>query len=171
VSGLQVDSFLHLSLRLDAAAEAAAPQMQDCVTDGWRHGDIARAAALLEAAYSPDAARYFAPNGTLDEWHRYVATMVNQAPCGVLDASLTRVVRDGDRLQALALVTFMSPSTAHLAQLAISPEWRRRGRARHLVREVQSLAVQAGFQQLTLLVARSNDPARRLYESLGFSQG
>jgi ribosomal protein S18 acetylase RimI-like enzyme len=140
----------------------------DAGLDGWRDGDVERAAALLHAAYPPDAARDFAPGGRLDEWRRYVATLLDEAPYGVVDRTLTRVVRDGDALRGLALVTFMPPSTAHLAQLAIRPDCQRQGLATRLVREVQALADANGRQELTLLVADSNRPARCLYESLGF---
>lgn len=76
-------------------------------TDGWRDDDVQRAASLLHRAYPVEVGRHFAPHGEPEEWLRYVATLVEQAPCGAIDRAATRVVRDGERLQALALVTFM----------------------------------------------------------------
>ena len=71
-------------------------------------------------------------------------------------------------MRGLALVTKIGSRTAHLAQLAIDPDWRRRGLAAALVGEAAALAAAAGCEQMTLLVAESNRVARLLYLSMGF---
>ncbi|MFB6090926.1 MAG: GNAT family N-acetyltransferase [Halobellus sp.] len=55
---------------------------------------------------------------------------------------------------------------AHLAELVVHPEHRREGYGRALVEA--AIDGQAPGTRLTLLVAVDNDPARSLYESLGF---
>lgn len=159
------DTFLVLSAPL--SLPAAGSRLPADVTQ-WRDGDIARAAALLHAAYPQNIGRHFAPNGTAGEWLRYVTALVTESPCGTFSAQLTRVIRDGQGISALALVTLVAPATAHLAQLAVRPDARRRGVAKALVEDVAASAAAAGCQHITLLVAASNAPARRLYDSLGF---
>jgi GNAT superfamily N-acetyltransferase len=161
------EAFLLLSIPLGGALPNDAPPIP-ADSDRWRAGDIARAAALLHAAYPPEIGRYFAPRGRPDEWRRYVIALVEQSPCGPVDRGATRVVRGGTDLRALALVTTVSPSAAHLAQLAVAPGCRRQGVATRLIREVMMRAGAAGREELTLLVAESNHSARRLYQSLGF---
>jgi ribosomal-protein-alanine N-acetyltransferase len=56
----------------------------------------------------------------------------------------------------------------HINNLAVHPDWRRRGIARDLMRHVLREAARGGAPQATLEVRRSNEPARKLYEHLGF---
>lgn len=57
----------------------------------------------------------------------------------------------------------------HINSFAVDPAWRRRGVARQLLRRVMEESAGAGVRSATLEVRRSNEPARRLYESLGFT--
>lgn len=57
---------------------------------------------------------------------------------------------------------------AELLRLAISPAHRRRGLARFAL--LEWLGQHPGCQEIFLEVRESNQPARRLYESLGFQQ-
>lgn len=56
----------------------------------------------------------------------------------------------------------------HINNLAVTPEWRRRGLGAFLVRTVLGLAAGEGAARATLEVRASNLSARRLYEALGF---
>lgn len=56
----------------------------------------------------------------------------------------------------------------HINSIAVDPAWRRQGAARMLLRHVMSEASSAGAVAATLEVRASNEPAIRLYESLGF---
>ena len=159
--------FLLLSTPL---AQPAAGRRPPADTDRWRDGDVEGAATLLHDAYPPEIGQHFALNGTLREWLGYVTALVEQSACGTFDPRLTRVVRDDRGLQGVALTTLAAPSTAHLAQLAVRSDSRRMGVASALVTDVAARAAAVGCAQLTLLVAATNIPARRLYESLGFIQ-
>ena len=56
----------------------------------------------------------------------------------------------------------------HINSLAVAPEARRQGRARHLLGGVFRDAVAGGATSATLEVRRSNDAALALYKGLGF---
>jgi ribosomal protein S18 acetylase RimI-like enzyme len=162
--GFDVERFLYLSCALGGVVLPA----DESRTDGWRDPDLPHAAALLQASYTPAAARHFAPTGTLDGWTRYVAGIVSQGGCGVLDPALTRLARDERGLEAMALVTSLAPQTAHLAQLAVRPDCRGRGLGASLLLDAMVRAGQAGKSALTLIVSERNHVARALYAANGF---
>jgi len=56
----------------------------------------------------------------------------------------------------------------HINNLAIRPEFRRQGMATALLEQAMALAAREGARRATLEVRRSNAPARRVYERLGF---
>jgi ribosomal protein S18 acetylase RimI-like enzyme len=136
--------------------------------DVWRSSDVDAAAALLARAYDAEAGRLFAPNGDAGEWVRYVGNLVGHVGCGRVNPSMSQVVRDGEDMLALALISDIGPGTAHLAQLAVD----RRLRGEHLGEALVARACQqlqaAGYATLTLLVDEANAPARALYERAGF---
>jgi ribosomal-protein-alanine N-acetyltransferase len=57
----------------------------------------------------------------------------------------------------------------HINNLAVLPEFRRRGIATELLSYVLNQGQALGARRATLEVRRSNDPARLLYERFGFS--
>lgn len=56
----------------------------------------------------------------------------------------------------------------HINSLAVDPAWRRRGMARLLMHHVIAESVTGGVTSATLEVRATNEPARQLYEGLGF---
>jgi ribosomal protein S18 acetylase RimI-like enzyme len=134
----------------------------------WTAADLLPAATLLRESYGAEG-QHFAPRGTPEEWEQYVRSLVERPGCGVIEPSVTRVVRDGTHLQALVLATRIAPGTLHLPQVAVRPAQRRKGIARRLVEEACSAAAARGVKQATLLVADSNVNARALYEQMGFT--
>ncbi len=59
---------------------------------------------------------------------------------------------------------------AHVTNIAIAPDRQRRGIGRRLMTELLEAAYKAGMRCATLEVRAGNDPALRLYESLGFER-
>jgi GNAT superfamily N-acetyltransferase len=161
--GFLVERFLYLSRPIDASAapaeawhrgEAGDPLAAfDLTVRDWRDDDRHEAGALLAASYSPAAARHFAPTGAPQEWARYVTGVMEQGGCGTLDRHATRVVWQGRRMRAVALVTELAAETSHLAQLAVHPDCRGRGIAAALVGDALASAAAAGRAALTLLVS------------------
>ncbi len=60
------------------------------------------------------------------------------------------------------------PQLPELQDVWVRPEHRRRGVASILSRAAESKVATAGFDRLVLSVGQANEPARRLYEGLGF---
>jgi ribosomal protein S18 acetylase RimI-like enzyme len=145
------------------------PQRLDTVRR-WQTRDVEAAAALLGTAYpGSDEARPFAPHGTRSEWQEYVGQMVETTGCGTIMPGSSFVVPiSADRIAGVVLTTKLAAATAHIAQIAVSPETQRRGLGRLLVGAASASAGEAGCERMTLLVDGRNAKARRLYETSGF---
>ena len=57
----------------------------------------------------------------------------------------------------------------HINNLAVLPQYRRKGAGSALLNHVLAEGARLGARRATLEVRRSNDPARLLYERLGFA--
>ncbi|MCD6227267.1 GNAT family N-acetyltransferase [Candidatus Micrarchaeota archaeon] len=66
--------------------------------------------------------------------------------------------------------TFETRYTLHLTDLAVFPEYRRKGVATALLQEIIEYARKHKIKYVTLDVALGNHPALMLYKSLGFEQ-
>jgi len=154
-----------------AAAPSTAPAAIASHLRQWTEDDAVDTVRLFARSYAGnEAAKAFAPRGTLEEWAQYVAQIIKTPGCGrFLPAASVSVQHPADdRLRGLVLTTTLQRDTAHIAQLAVDPAYRRRGLARALVEEASRRASAAGCWRVTLLVADDNTAARDLYASLGF---
>ena len=66
------------------------------------------------------------------------------------------------------IVIWLILDEAHVATLAVHPDFRRQGIAAHLLAAGLSAAVRSGAVQATLEVRASNQPAQLLYQRFGF---
>ena len=83
--------------------------------------------------------------------------------------SLWLVALDGERLAGyVGSQTVMDESD--MMNLAVHPDYRCQGIGRRLVDELIKELKKKGSQRLTLEVRVSNEPAKRLYDELGFSE-
>lgn len=97
-----------------------------------------------------------------EQWQHWMA-----APAGRHD--LSRVVRDGDRVLAYALVSEYQPGVAHVELVGTRREARGRGLARAVLLGMLRAAHEAGFAVAELEVdSTSPTGANRLYTSVGF---
>ena len=137
----------------------------------WHGDDLDAVASVLRAAYGgPDPCRAFAPGDTCEEWRAYVQQIALTGGCGRFLPALSQVAPGtADGLDGVALVTAVSPLTAHLAQLAVRPQAAGRGLGARLLATVRADAAAAGYTRLSLLVSEGNTRAQRLYARAGFT--
>ena len=131
-----------------------------------------RAGSRSEGVSRSRTGAAFAPAGRLEEWVGYLGAVLHSPACGAFEPRLTAVIAGlrADRLAGLVLTTRLSPSTVHLAQVAVDPDLHRRGLAQSMIAHVVSLALSRGVRDVTLLVDSANERARALYDRLGFEQ-
>jgi len=137
---------------------------------GWQAADLRSVPPLLASAYgSTEAARTFAPSGRLEEWRRYVTSLVSAEGCGVFDPRLSVVASasQGD-LAAIAMMSRIAPGTAHLVQLAVRADVQGRGMGRAVLAHAIARATASGCTGMTLLVHEHNQAARQMYAGAGF---
>lgn len=160
--GLIVDRYWYLGRDLERSAPPSLPDVRK-----WRDEDLRAAADLCERSYDPRVpTRPFAATGRPEEWQHYFTRLTRGQGGGPLlpDASLC-MPGGPSRLAALALVAKIGPTAAHLVQLVVDPQFRRRKIAWQLMELAASAAAQAGYKRMTLFVAGGNRPARALYEN------
>lgn len=83
--------------------------------------------------------------------------------------SLWLVAMDGDRLAGYVGSQSVLGET-DMMNIAVHPDYRRQGIAEQLVVQLVDALKERGNHSLMLEVRVSNEPARKLYEKLGFSQ-
>lgn len=83
--------------------------------------------------------------------------------------SLWLVALDGDTVAGYVGSQTVIDET-DMMNIAVHPDYRRRGLARQLVQQLVAQLPSRGSHRLTLEVRASNAPAQGLYETLGFTQ-
>ena len=78
------------------------------------------------------------------------------------------VLRDNDGGVAAFCTCWLIVDELHINTIAVEPAKRRAGLASKLMQQVLGEAARAGARRATLEVRASNQPARRLYATLGF---
>ena len=66
------------------------------------------------------------------------------------------------------LILYEKPETLRVSELAVAPEYRRRGIAKQILNSSARVAKERGKRWLELTVLKKNFPARRLYQKSGF---
>lgn len=167
---LRFEIRVHDCLEVSLAAWPGAP------VDGTpirllHESDAPAAVRLLARAYAGEkSARTFAPTGRIEEWAQYVGQILTGPALGTWRPSQSfGVDAPGGALLAAVLTTEIARQVAHVAQIAVDPDARRRGLARRLLLAAGAAATAEGMKRLTLVVDEDNTPARDLYASLGFT--
>lgn len=83
------------------------------------------------------------------------------------DLSSPLVVVEGKKIIAYAVLWFILDE-CHLANIAVSPDYRRRGVARFIMRHIIRMAKDKACTRVMLEVRKSNKEALMLYEKLSF---
>ena len=138
---------------------------------GWTAACYQPAAELIHAAYAEHIdARINDQYRTLHGSLRFLHNIVRFPGCGVFEANSSLVLRDRavDALAGILLCSRVAPDVAHITQICVAEQYRRRGLGRALMEYFIDHLAAAGFTAITLTVTESNVQAVRLYESLGF---
>jgi ribosomal-protein-alanine N-acetyltransferase len=86
-----------------------------------------------------------------------------------LDWSNMWLVRDPDADRSIGFLVFWTiHDEIHILNVAVHPDYRRRGIATEMIAKLEGRAVEFGFAFITLEVREHNTPAIQLYESMGF---
>lgn len=135
----------------------------------WRPEDLPATAALFQRSYEARAeTRPFAPGGTAEVWLGYVSDLARGNGNALLPEASLCVPEGPDRVLAVALVIRVAENTAHLAQLVVDPQTRKRRLGLQLMELACAAAVRAGCRRMTVTVGGSNRVARSLFESSRF---
>ncbi len=156
-------------LTAEAARLAAHPHEAASALEPLRAVPGPTAVRLLARSYAGvPVAKWFAPHGRLEEWAQYVGQLMHTPSCGIFLPEASFGLTHDQQLTGLVLTTQLSGTMAHVAQVAVDPTGRRHGHGKRLVVAAARAALGIGCQSVSLLVADDNEPAKRLYSSLGF---
>jgi ribosomal protein S18 acetylase RimI-like enzyme len=135
----------------------------------WRKTDLHEAAPILQAAYDAGVeAEIHEPYRTLDGCRGVLDDILNQGGCGFPVPEASAVARYRGQGVGFVVVTEIAPRQAHLTQIAVLPDYQRRGVGRLLLDYNLRRLAELQFDTLSLIVSRSNDRALGMYQSMGF---
>jgi ribosomal protein S18 acetylase RimI-like enzyme len=159
--GLSVDRYWYLGRELNTVAPPALQGLRR-----WRVEDGLATAALFGRAYEPQVpTRPFAPLGTPEQWFGYINELTRGVHGAILPEASVCLTAGPDKLTAVAIVTRVGESTAHLAQLVVDPQMRRKRLGMQLMEMASAAAARAGCRRLTVIVGGVNRPARSMFEN------
>jgi ribosomal protein S18 acetylase RimI-like enzyme len=158
--------FLRLDVRPPRGAMRPVPMVS---LEPWQGSHLGDAAAILQAAYDGGVeaeihARYRSTAGC----EMVLENILHQGSCGPLVAEASAMARHRGRGIGFVMVTEVAPRQGHLPQVAVLPEYQRRGIGQWLLDYSLSRLAEGRFDTLSLLVSRANDRALRLYQAMGF---
>ena len=126
------------------------------------------AATILQAAYDGSVeAEIHARYRTVDGCRRVLDGIIDQGGCGPLIAEASALARHRGQGLGLVVVTEVAPRHGHLTQVAVVPQYRRRGIGQLLLDHSVSRLVERHFETFSLIVSRDNAPALSLYQTSG----
>lgn len=153
---------LFAPLSAPALEEEVPPLSTPCEREDWRH-----AGAVIFDAYQNHPDRLIHPDvHAVESCERFVSS----AACGTYGqshAGYVRLIRGEGRAAGMVLGCEVAPKVGFVLQVAVRPAFQGRGLGGQLLRELAGEFRKSGLREVGLGVTASN-PARRLYERLGF---
>jgi ribosomal protein S18 acetylase RimI-like enzyme len=127
------------------------------------------AAAIMQAAYAGGVdAEICQPYRTTAGCRVVLDAILNQGSCGSPVTAASAMARHRGRGVGCIVITETLPRQAHLAQVAVLPEYQRQGIGRRLLDYSMARLAERQFETLSLIVSRANDRAFRLYQRMRF---
>jgi ribosomal protein S18 acetylase RimI-like enzyme len=139
--------------------------------DRWRTGALREAALMMHAAYDGEIdAEINQQYRSLKGCELLLSDILTQGACGIPVDDASIVARQRGRGLGFILVTEISPRQAHLAQIAVLPEFQHQGIARFLLTSSLANLAERGFDSISLNVTRRNSRALKIYQLIGFER-
>ncbi|HJQ24713.1 MAG TPA: GNAT family N-acetyltransferase [Blastocatellia bacterium] len=138
---------------------------------GWQEIDFAQAARVIHQSYRGRSdSRINSQYKTEEGCAELLTILTDHLWCGDFLPHVSRVaVRRGTRrLAGVLIASRIAPRVGHIGQVSVHHAYQRQGLGRRLMLGVLQQLAQYGFHTATLAVTAINEPALRLYESLGF---
>ena len=137
----------------------------------WRRTSRREAGALMQAAYAGTAdVEINTLYRTVEGCDGILEDILHQGGCGPLVTEASVLARDRRQAIGFVIVTEIAPRQAHLVQVAVLPTYQRQGIGRLLVRHSLARLAMLRFDTFSLIVSRANQPALRLYQTLGLQE-
>jgi ribosomal protein S18 acetylase RimI-like enzyme len=170
-AGFTIQPYAYLVAPIETRPLTDVIDEPDAVTS-YSADDSEQVAALLMSAYASDRTlRPFARAGTIDDWRDYVNALTLRPGCGVFSPDASVLIRRNGELQAVALVSSIGATTAHLGQFAIAPARRGQGLSHRLLALARARAARVlGASRCSLLVSEANPAALKIYAAAGFNR-
>ena len=167
---------LFMLARLDhpamPAPAAARPDAGALRTLRWQPEFYNEAAALIHRCYlgHGDASindQYQSVAGA----QRFLHNIIRFPGCGVFDPEGSLLLQDprSGTLQGMLLCSRVRPDVGHITQLCVNPALRGLGLGHLLLQRSAEDLRRRGFTSVSLTVTEDNEPARALYDQLGFN--
>lgn len=138
----------------------------------WQEQDFQPAAHIITAAYqghvdSSINDQYRSMPGSL----RFLNNIVRFPGCGAFDpaSSFTVVHAASNTMIGLLLSSKVRDDVAHVTQICVLPEYRKRGIAQAMIEKCAQSLERRSFSELSLTVTEANSRAVGLYLHLGFT--
>jgi ribosomal protein S18 acetylase RimI-like enzyme len=163
--------FRRLSLRAPSARPSRPLRPDPFVHRPWKPWNLTEAAAIMQSAHASGV------DACMNELYRssdgcrsLLVSVLRHRGCGSAVLEASSVARDprNDRAVGFAVVTETSRQKAHLAQLAVAPDYQGRGLGRGILFRVIERLRDMGYNSLSLMVSRDNYRAVQLYRTMGF---
>ena len=137
--------------------------------EAWRSSNLRVAASVMRAAYEGGVDAEMNEQYRSDDGCELVLDdILNQGGCGNPVVEASAIARHRGRGIGFNLVTEIAHRQAHLAQVAVLPEYQYQGVGRLLLRRGSSKLADQAFDTVSLIVSRRNRRALNMYELMGF---
>jgi ribosomal protein S18 acetylase RimI-like enzyme len=172
------ESFVREFRRMVLSPPSSRPKQSPTAADPfvyrtWKSWNLTEASQVMQSAHvSGIDARMNELYRTSEGCRSLLTSVLRHRGCGAAILEASPVARDPqtDCAVGFAVVTETSSRKAHLAQLAVAPDYQGRGLGRRILSRVVERLSDMGYDGLSLMVSRENHRALDLYRSTGFER-
>lgn len=166
-----VREFRRLPLRARSSRPGESPAPDPFAYRTWKSWNLTEVSQVMQSAHvSGIDARMNELYRSSEGCRSLLTSVLRHRGCGSAILEASSVARDPrtDRAVGFAIVTETSTRKAHLAQLAVAPDYQGLGLGRRILSRVVQRLSDMGYDGLSLMVSRDNHRALDLYRSMGF---